>query len=153
MFVRRTLAERFWEKVSRGDGCWLWTGFRNPDGYGHLHTKGQGIIRAHRLSWELHEGPIPPGMKVLHRCDNRACVRPDHLFLGTQVENIRDMDRKGRRGNAKLSDAQVAEIRRRRSAGERATEVARAFAISTVTVYDIARGRRRSMSAHSQPAR
>ena len=125
---RRTpLAERFWARVSKTDGCWLWVGAsRTTFGYGVISRGGRrSQIGAHRASWEIHFGPIPDGMSVLHRCDNPPCVRPDHLFLGTQSDNIRDMARKARlggqcssegtkgerNGNARLTEQQVAEIR------------------------------------------
>lgn len=74
-------------------GCWLWIGgVSYPPGYGRM-TRGQ---YAHRVSYEIHRGKIPVGMHVLHRCDNRLCVNPDHLFLGTQSDNMRDMMAKGR---------------------------------------------------------
>ena len=84
--------EGFWRKVQRDDGCWMWTAGRDGDGYGSYRNK-----RAHRVAWQLTRGPIPDGLVVCHSCDNPACVRPDHLFLGTQQDNIQDMLRKGRR--------------------------------------------------------
>ncbi len=86
---------RFWQKVQKGDGCWEWQGSRNKLGYGITSLRGRAI-RAHRVSWEIVNGPIPDGLLVCHRCDNPACVRPDHLFLGTQIDNLRDMRTKGR---------------------------------------------------------
>lgn len=107
-----SVEERFWSKVLKTDSCWLWQGSICGVGYGHFgidgHTKD-----AHRLSWEMTRGPIPDGMRVLHNCpagDRRDCVNPDHLWLGTQADNIRDMWAKGR-GRAKLTSRQVAEIR------------------------------------------
>lgn len=91
----RPLAERFWLKVERGNGCWSWTGNCQHDGYGVIRLLNKTLV-AHRVSWELHRGPIPVGLSVLHHCDNRPCVRPDHLYLGTQVENGADMVRRGR---------------------------------------------------------
>lgn len=97
----KPLHERFWSYVDKTDTCWLWRGSKNANGYGQLsETSGREkpkSHRAHRLSWELHYGAIPPGLCVLHRCDSPACVNPDHLFLGSQRENMHDMIRKGRK--------------------------------------------------------
>lgn len=84
------LVERFWAKVDQGaDGCWEWRGVRQRNGYGQLSVAGRNAL-AHRVAWELSNGPIPAGLWVLHKCDNRPCVRPDHLYLGTVHENQRD---------------------------------------------------------------
>ncbi len=78
-------------------GCWLWLGSVTQSGYGNAWTNGKNM-RAHRLSWMIHNGDIPKEMCVLHRCDTPACINPGHLFLGTQLENIKDRDAKGRHG-------------------------------------------------------
>lgn len=91
---RITPSERFWSNVQKTDGCWVWTGCRSHD-YG-LMGANKARILAHRFSWELHYGPIPNGLGVLHRCDNPPCVRPDHLFLGTFEDNMKDKIAKGR---------------------------------------------------------
>lgn len=92
------LRERFDAKVLKGDGCWEWQATKNNKGYGMIGiTTAIGKRLAHRVSYELHIGPIPDGLCVLHRCDNPACVRPGHLFLGTKRDNVADMDTKGRR--------------------------------------------------------
>jgi hypothetical protein len=93
--TRRSLSERFWEKVQQSDGCWEWTGWRTPKGYGALSVGGKKV-RAHRFAYELCVGPIPPTLIICHHCDNPACVRPDHLFCGTYADNNRDMLQKGR---------------------------------------------------------
>lgn len=95
----KTFRTRFDAKVERGEGCWVWTGLRTQYGYGTI-TNGAGCkLLAHRASWELHVGPIPDGLWVLHRCDNPPCVNPAHLFLGTHADNVRDMWAKGRQIN------------------------------------------------------
>lgn len=123
---RIPLAVRFWPKVIKGDGCWEWSGTRNARGYGKIsrdHRPGT-MDYAHRISWEIHFGPIPDGMDVRHFvCDNPPCVRPDHLRIGDRRANMADAMRKGRlrtglaHRDARLSDAQVRAIRARFAAG------------------------------------
>lgn len=93
---RKTLLEAYELRVVRNvEGCWGWSGCRGTDGYGAVQTNNKRTP-AHRASWELHNGPIPNGMLVLHRCDNPPCTRPDHLFLGTDKDNAKDRETKGR---------------------------------------------------------
>jgi HNH endonuclease len=110
-------------------GCWLWTGYIDACGYGGAISYGSGLrMRAHCLSWTLHRGNVPKGLCVLHRCDTRSCVNPDHLFLGTRHDNAEDATRKHRHargekhGNRKLTN-----------------EIVRAIKISTETNAEIAR--------------
>lgn len=117
--AHRPLADRLWEKVVKTDGCWLYAGTTDDEGYGLVCVDRTHRIAAHRAAWQVTNGPIPDGMDVLHRCDNRPCVRPDHLFLGDQVANNADMVAKGRHRApqgaahwmARLGESQVAEIR------------------------------------------
>ena len=123
------LVERFWAGLQQGDGCWEWQRARS-DGYGVLgdQLNGRRRVYVHRLSWEIHYGPIPDGLCVLHHCDNPCCARPDHLFLGTKADNWQDCIEKGRRrqgyvgiGEAnhasKLTEVQVREVLREHAAG------------------------------------
>src|SRR5688500_2653189 len=87
--------DRFWPKVQKSDGCWEWTGAKQPAGYGNFYFRGV-VQLAHRVAWELANGPVAVGQHVLHRCDNPRCVRIEHLFLGTHADNMRDMLSKGR---------------------------------------------------------
>lgn len=146
---RRPVGERFWkfvEPIPEGDGCWIWTGSQTPKGYGYFWFTGGKWRSAHRASWEIHNGPIPDGLHVLHRCDNPPCVNPAHLFLGTGLDNSRDCYRKGRaklgaqRFGAKLDDAKVIEIRRRLANKEQQAAIAREFGISTAVLYNIRMG-------------
>jgi len=110
--------ERLRSLDGAGPGCWEYRDWAvNHNGYGRLWVGGH-TVAAHRFAWELAYGPIPHGMQVCHHCDNRRCVRPDHLFLGTALDNARDRDTKGRqRGNLKLDAADKARIRARHAAG------------------------------------
>lgn len=117
---RGTPAERLMRRVVMVPeaGCWLWTGSWNSDGYGNIWNPPK-TDKAHRVSYEIHVGPIPLGMLVLHRCDTPACVNPAHLFLGTDMDNSLDKRCKGRapshhgtdNPNAKLTPDQVRAIR------------------------------------------
>lgn len=122
----KCVANAFWNRVIKSDGCWGWTGQKHPHGYGEIERRYEGkryVILAHRISWILHKGKIPHGLRVLHACDNPPCTNPDHLFLGTQLENIQDAVMKGRnaRGErlpgAKLTNITVRKIRELHDSG------------------------------------
>jgi hypothetical protein len=146
----RPIAERFWEKVKKLDGdgaCWVWTGCRNRLGYGSLNID-QVPRPAHRVSWFLSTGAWPgDGMFVCHRCDNPSCINPDHLFLGTNADNVADMDRKGRRVNAnqRISYDRQADAVRRFMGGERQAAIARDLGVSQASISKyVARSRKSS---------
>lgn len=144
----KSLEKRFWNKVDRRSPseCWNWVGALEKSGYGYLgNTMRQGAIKAHRLSYEIHIGKIPAGMCVCHMCDNRQCVNPTHLFLGTRTDNNHDRDRKGRTNKmygesnpkAKLTNANVVLIREMRNSGMTQQSIADRFGISQNAVSRI----------------
>lgn len=133
----------FWAKVNKTGNCWLWTGFVNEDGYGVSYLK---CVRntCHRIAWILTNGPIPPKMSVLHKCDIRNCVNPEHLFLGTQKDNVQDMKLKKRARNGvgtRISDIHREQIAfLRNCCGYKLDEIAPHYGTSIAAVSLIARG-------------
>lgn len=134
---KQDLATRFWSKVDTSDECWIWVGSQRSNGYGCVYNDGR-TRSAHRVAYELANGTIPEGLMVLHRCDNRICVSPSHLFLGTAHDNRHDAQQKGRlptgkqhwshqtpehttkgerHGSAKLTWEQVREMRQKYADG------------------------------------
>lgn len=151
--------ERFWTHVDKSNDCWEWRAGKMATGYGSCRYNGS-TQTTHRVAWQLTYGPIPAGMFVCHHCDNRICVRPDHLFLGTHADNMRDMAKKGRNyraictperpshnrgsghGLSKLTEPDVAEIRRLYASGHYLQrEIAERFGVNPGTVSGIV-GRR-----------
>lgn len=130
--------------ISTKDSCWEYCGHLIKGGYGHISEHGEMKL-VHRVSYEKLKGPIPDGMFVLHRCDNRACWNPDHLFLGTHQDNMNDMKSKGRSRNsqginnnsAKLTEDEVKAIR----ADKRSSRtIAKDYGLHQTTICDIKRG-------------
>lgn len=124
-------------------GCHEWTGSLKPNGYGQssmIDKTGNSHRLSHRVAWEIENGPIPNGMFVCHTCDNRLCVNPDHLFLGTQADNIRDAARKGRmatgqhNGNGKLSDEDKRLIIAAIDSGMSQAKIGKMYGVSERTV-------------------
>jgi hypothetical protein len=135
--------------VQKGNGCWEWLGGRQSGGYGTFTAYPRRSVKAHRFAYELAVGPIPPGLYVCHRCDNRGCVNPAHLFLGTHQDNMDDRTRKGRGWNpsgeanprAKLTYARADQIRRRRREGLKLRELEAEFGLSRATIDRVVAGK------------
>ncbi len=136
---------RLFRHVVKTDSCWLWIGAKDSKGYGRM-TVDRKSAGCHRVSYEIHNGEIPRGLSVCHRCDVPACIRPDHLFVGTMAENMADMTEKGRstRGSknpsAILNEAAVASLRADVRPGMSGYEASRKYGIQRGTVYQIMNG-------------
>ncbi len=155
----KPLNERLDDKImpDPNSGCWLWTGVL-MDGYGAIRRgpRGGGMLRAHRVIWEACHGSIPSGLHVLHKCDVRHCVNPDHLFLGTNLDNIADKMAKGRQAkgesaaNVKLTNSQVREILLFDPATSN-VKIAEKYGVSDVTISRIRRGLRWKCISNDTP--
>lgn len=147
--TRRPILERLISKIHKDPTteCWEWQGTIDPKGYGRLHIDSIGRP-AHRISYLIHKGEIPAGMLVCHTCDNRRCVNPDHLFIGTNMDNMADMVAKGRQnkcrgekhGKARLSASTVLAIRATDN-GMTHGQIAERFGATKTQVADIKSGR------------
>lgn len=127
--------KRFWKRVNKTDNCWLWTGSLQQSNYGQFWT-GDYQTTAHRFSWEIHNGNIPKGYDICHVCDVKICVNPEHLFLGTRLDNMKDCINKGRtakgekHGKSKLTNNQVKQIRQLAISGLSQRAIASQFSVS-----------------------
>jgi hypothetical protein len=150
MFHNDLIQDRFWSKVLLDDDekCWEWQGYRcRRQGYGDFRPiRGSKVpIHAHRAAYELFYGVVPGELHVCHRCDNRGCVNPSHLFLGTNADNMRDRDAKGRVfkgsqcGNSKVTETDVVEIRRLYESGLSQAAIARRYGLTQPTVGHMCR--------------
>lgn len=143
------LEERFWEKVDKSGDCWLWTKSLRA-GYGVFRKSGR-LVSAHRLAYEITNGPIPADLCICHHCDNRQCVNPSHMFLGTHKDNMQDAMGKGRfhfnpkpsygekNGMTKLTDDQVRELRNNWPSSESVASIAMRYGVSRWTIQRIVR--------------
>ena len=144
----RPVEERFWEKVRKTNSCWLWTGVPNKEGYGRFYVNGADVY-THRYSYQLHYGSIPDGLDVLHECDTPACVNPAHLKTGTQTDNMKDKEARGRGnqpkgeqcGQAKVTEAMVQKIHADYAKGLTQKQIASTLPISQVQVSNILNGK------------
>jgi hypothetical protein len=156
----KTIKERFWQKVDKGNGrgCWIWTGALDTSGYGQMRVYKKNE-KAARISYRLNKGPIPGKMQVLHKCDIRCCVRPSHLFLGNNDINVADKVAKGRQSRgykhsavmlkaaargenhfkSKLTEKDVIEIARRLSLGVPKVVIAESFGVNATVIGKINR--------------
>ena len=143
----------FWDRVYahtvRVGACLIFNGHRDECGYGRI-SKGGRLVRVHREVWIRDNGPLGDGLVVMHSCDNPACIEPSHLSAGTQPDNIRDMDRKGRRislrgaqqAQAKLTEGAVLRIKECLTAGATCAALARQYGVSDAAIRNVKKGRR-----------
>lgn len=154
MYTHKPWQEFYWRQVSKiPRGCWLWLGSKDRDGYGRFGSTNKwsrsyeelGEVRAHRISWVLEFGPVPTNVWVLHKCDTPECVNPHHLFLGTNTENSKDRDTKGRHRGARgersispLSEKDVLEIRKMWASGYTTqTTLSKIFGVNQSCISEI----------------
>lgn len=140
--VREPIEVRFWRNVEKSGSCWVWTGKIGWGGYGTLSVN-KSTVSAHKLSYLLNVGPIEDGLWVLHRCDNPLCVRPEHLFLGTRSDNMKDAFRKGRAALVSPLGPPVTEEKREQIKRDLAShqysqvELCKRYGVSKATIYNI----------------
>ncbi len=143
--VRSDDIDRFWSHVNFDSECWIWTASKYRNGYGQFAIRGESRTPAHRTAYKIVNGDIPDGLCVLHRCDNPACVRPSHLFLGTHSDNTRDAMKKNRlrcgekSPRAVLNNKKVRFIRNAFIKGKTQNELAKQFSVSQTAISKITR--------------
>jgi hypothetical protein len=148
LIQRITESIKVFRPQSDKDECWEWCGRKDTNGYGRIHIINRSVL-VHRLVWEIEKGVIPVGLCICHKCDNPPCSNPNHLFLGTQQENVIDCIQKGRGNRAfgekittsKLTQSAVAQIKESLASGEETKKVARDFGVSRITIANIRKGK------------
>jgi len=144
--VNKTFEERFWEKVEKiENGCWLWTAATDQKGYGMIGIGATKTYRAHRISYEMVKGKIPDGLQMRHQCHTPACVNPDHLLVGTALQNTQDSIKAGRRwyckgsahGRSKLTEKDVKKIRILLHHNLQQVHIAKRFGVSQTAIWKI----------------
>ena len=149
-FEKQDDVKRFWSKVDKTNKCWTWMREITLDGYGRFTLSYGGAEHAHRFSYRLTYGDFPKHLYILHRCDNPSCVRPDHLFIGTQKDNVADMIRKGRfrtargteRKNSKLTEENIKLIAKLYLDGARNVTLSKMFNVGSGQISFILHGKR-----------
>lgn len=143
--ISEAVAERFWNKVERipFHGCWEWAGARAKNGYG-VAVVGKKWMGAHRLAWMINGGGMQQGIDICHKCDNRGCVRPSHLFAGSRKDNMEDCVAKGRQrkgveAGGKLSPSQVRRVRSLKGK-RRAADLAEEYGVVPGSIYHVWKG-------------
>ena len=145
MGVKPQIVKRFLRLVKKTSGCWIWIGEVRKNGYGRFYLSARRPVYAHRMSWKVKHGRLRRKDCILHHCDNRRCVRPSHLFLGTRKINNLDMMRKNRVAHGmrhqgrKLDLSQIRSIRRLLADGVTQIEIARKFGVTQPTISDVSR--------------
>jgi len=144
--VFRNDERRFWERTRWEGECRVWIGTRHPKGYGQIRYRGVQR-KTHRLAWEFANGPIPSALHVLHHCDNPPCVRPSHLYLGTNADNVRDRERRRRHPHeihpvhCKLTEELVRDLRAHKAATGHVRDWARLHGVNRMTAQRAATGK------------
>lgn len=145
-FTEKERERNFWRRVDKGRGlldCWEWRGSLRTDGYGQMSDRDRKSKSVHRFAWAITYGEIPEGKHVLHKCDNRICVNPVHLYLGTHADNMLDRSRRHRQargetnGRAKISESNVVEIKTLLSEGWLQKKIAHKFGVDIRTISAI----------------
>lgn len=136
-YKKQKYVQRFQKNVIKKEGCWCWKGSIHKTGYAPFKSYGGKNGTAHRASWIIYKGEIPKDKYVLHKCDNRQCVNPEHLFLGTAKDNAEDRQEKKRGKSGKLTENKVVEIRNLYNIGVRPKRLCIDYDVSSVTIWKI----------------